>query len=147
MIIREYINKDSENRDRIFVEVKCEICKSIFNRQKRFLSTHTCSASCRNILNGVSIITKCGTCDKEIKVSKSRIKSINYCSRKCKDLSQATGYRLLAFKTYGEVCNRCGFNNVKALEVHHIDRDRTNNLIDNLEVLCCNCHSIEHRGT
>jgi hypothetical protein len=28
------------------------------------------------------------------------------------------------------------------LEVHHIDRDRTNNDIENLIILCCNHHRI-----
>jgi hypothetical protein len=42
-------------------------------------------------------------------------------------------------------CVRCGFNTYpKILGVHHKDRNRTNNSLDNLEVLCPNCHSIEH---
>lgn len=28
------------------------------------------------------------------------------------------------------------------LEVHHIDGDRTNNSLGNLQVLCCNCHAL-----
>lgn len=28
------------------------------------------------------------------------------------------------------------------LEIHHIDGDRTNNNIDNLKLLCCNCHGL-----
>lgn len=28
-----------------------------------------------------------------------------------------------------------------SLEIHHIDGDRTNNNVDNLQLLCCNCHS------
>lgn len=28
------------------------------------------------------------------------------------------------------------------IELHHIDGDRTNNLLENLKVLCCNCHSM-----
>lgn len=28
------------------------------------------------------------------------------------------------------------------LEVHHIDGDRTNNQLDNLQLLCCNCHAL-----
>jgi 5-methylcytosine-specific restriction endonuclease McrA len=28
------------------------------------------------------------------------------------------------------------------LEVHHKDGNRTNNNLDNLQLLCCNCHSI-----
>jgi 5-methylcytosine-specific restriction endonuclease McrA len=44
-----------------------------------------------------------------------------------------------------EKCNRCGFNSIKAiLGVHHRDRDRKNNALSNLEVLCPNCHSTEH---
>lgn len=27
------------------------------------------------------------------------------------------------------------------LEIHHIDGDRTNNVLDNLQLLCCNCHA------
>jgi 5-methylcytosine-specific restriction endonuclease McrA len=43
------------------------------------------------------------------------------------------------------VCNRCGFDaHPEILTVHHKDRDRSNNLTDNLEVLCPNCHALEH---
>ena len=27
-------------------------------------------------------------------------------------------------------------------EVHHVDGDRTNNEVDNLQLLCCNCHAL-----
>ena len=30
--------------------------------------------------------------------------------------------------------------------LHHKDRDRHNNDISNLEILCSNCHAIEHWG-
>lgn len=43
-----------------------------------------------------------------------------------------------------EVCERCGFSNIKVLEVHHKDRDRSNSSTENLEVLCPNCHKAEH---
>jgi len=42
-------------------------------------------------------------------------------------------------------CERCGYDAVpKILGVHHKDRNRNNNEIFNLEVLCPNCHSLEH---
>jgi 5-methylcytosine-specific restriction endonuclease McrA len=53
-------------------------------------------------------------------------------------------YRRRAYKKYGYKCNRCGFDNKKILLVHHKDRNRKNNNVDNLEVLCKNCHSLEH---
>lgn len=42
-------------------------------------------------------------------------------------------------------CSRCGWNIVPAiLELHHKDRNRKNVDINNLELLCPNCHSIDH---
>jgi 5-methylcytosine-specific restriction endonuclease McrA len=54
-------------------------------------------------------------------------------------------YKTRAYSFHGKACIRCGFNNPLALEIHHIDRNRHNNDLENLEVLCSNCHSIEHR--
>ena len=45
----------------------------------------------------------------------------------------------------GNTCECCGLstwlNNPITLEVHHINGDRTNNNLDNLQLLCPNCHS------
>jgi len=42
-------------------------------------------------------------------------------------------------------CNRCGWRDEpEVLHVHHRDRDRKNNRLANLEVLCPNCHAIDH---
>ena len=48
----------------------------------------------------------------------------------------------------GESCQRCGFVALHPaqLDVHHKDRDRTNNTPTNLETLCANCHRLEHAG-
>lgn len=40
-------------------------------------------------------------------------------------------------------CERCGAST--NLLVHHRDRNRHNNSLDNLETLCKRCHQIEHR--
>jgi 5-methylcytosine-specific restriction endonuclease McrA len=45
-------------------------------------------------------------------------------------------------KQSGSLCNRCKSSN--NLGVHHKDRNRSNNEISNLEVLCARCHRIEH---
>lgn len=51
-------------------------------------------------------------------------------------------YRKKAFRFYGKRCNRCGSE--ERIEVHHKDRDRKNNDLNNLEVLCKSCHVSEH---
>lgn len=56
-----------------------------------------------------------------------------------------SSYREKALNNIGIVCEQCGYSNVDALEVHHIDRNRTNNSIDNLKVLCANCHRLLHK--
>lgn len=49
-------------------------------------------------------------------------------------------------KKLGHVCDNCKMteweNTTIPLELHHIDGDRTNNKIDNLQLLCCNCHAM-----
>ncbi len=45
-------------------------------------------------------------------------------------------------QTKGTHCNRCGTQ--EKLCVHHLDEDRTNNELDNLETVCRRCHALEH---
>jgi hypothetical protein len=42
-------------------------------------------------------------------------------------------------------CERCGYSEeVGILVIHHKDRNRDNNDLGNLAVLCPNCHALEH---
>jgi 5-methylcytosine-specific restriction endonuclease McrA len=50
-----------------------------------------------------------------------------------------------AFHYKEHKCNHCGWNEVPGVLVtHHIDRNRSNGNIDNLEILCPTCHMVEH---
>jgi len=53
-------------------------------------------------------------------------------------------YTRIAFENLLSRCNRCKNKDLRVLEVHHKDRNRKNNKIENLEILCANCHKIEH---
>lgn len=56
-------------------------------------------------------------------------------------------YRFIAFNSFPSICNRCGLEAPeKQLEIHHKDRNRKNNELINLEVLCAKCHKEEHKG-
>jgi len=47
-------------------------------------------------------------------------------------------------KIRGKKCERCGLGIYEILQIHHKDRNRNNNDLDNLELICPNCHSKEH---
>lgn len=104
----------------------------------------------------------CALCQTSfIRSKSSESKSgLRFCSRSCKDEGQKVkynlreiwpshygtaeiGYREKAISFYGRACNRCGFDKVVA--VHHKDHNHRNDEIENLEVLCYNCHAVEHR--
>lgn len=60
-------------------------------------------------------------------------------------LSYTTGigdYVERAINHYGKICSIC--KSVENIEVHHIDFDRKNNEIENLQVLCKSCHRKPH---
>lgn len=105
-----------------------------------------------------NIITKkCICCNKEFRTEKRSEKEQTTCSRACSNTYYRSGsnnsnyttgigsYRKLAIDHYGAICKLCGYSNIDALEVHHIDKNRDNNTLSNLEVLCCNCHTLVHK--
>mgnify|MGYP001065304300 FL=1 len=50
-------------------------------------------------------------------------------------------YTKVAFQTYEAKCEKCGYDKyLEVLEVHHIDGDRSNNVPENLMILCPTCH-------
>lgn len=59
--------------------------------------------------------------------------------------SGALKYRLFKENVKQEICERCSIidwlGQKIAFELHHKDGDKYNNNINNLEVLCPNCHS------
>lgn len=70
---------------------------------------------------------------------------IKYDGRSSKDKvksQQALKIRLL--KNRGINCERCGYSKLEILQVHHRDRNRSNNRLSNLELVCPNCHYEEH---
>ncbi len=103
--------------------------------------------------NGRPLISKiqkvCPVCSSKFKTQPRKENEQITCSRACSNTHFRTkdgsgSYRERALKHYGYSCQKCGFSNLLALEVHHRDKDRNNNSINNLAVLCANCHRIEH---
>lgn len=52
--------------------------------------------------------------------------------------------KLRLLKTRGMCCERCGYEKYEILQVHHKDGNSRNNHMNNLELICPNCHYEEH---
>jgi len=146
-------------------EVKfCKICgKNLEGRQRKY-----CSEYCRNrnkyISEGYDVI--CQECGK---VFKSNNIDRRFCSNKCcaehksketinkwinceyslnSNLPLPKSIRLFLYEKTHYKCEDCGFEgynkatNNTILQIHHIDGNSGNNCIENLKVLCPNCHAM-----
>ncbi|QHV95124.1 HNH endonuclease signature motif containing protein [Spirosoma endbachense] len=66
-------------------------------------------------------------------------------------LASFTRIRDRLFKLRGRKCERCEwaevnpYNGFIPVQIDHIDGDRSNNALDNLIILCPNCHSLTEK--
>lgn len=148
----------------------CTTCDKRFYKkpsviQQSTTGKHYCSKECQYRGQKRGEYVNCTTCSKRIYKARSDFdKNITgqfFCSKKCQAVEQnafgalsnnfkgkdVKDYRVKAFRYLDHLCNRCGFNDhTKILQVHHKDANRSNNNIENLEILCPNCHCLEHFG-
>jgi endogenous inhibitor of DNA gyrase (YacG/DUF329 family) len=120
------------NKKRTKLSFTCPICGTIFN--KRYHSGF-CSTKCLNISKYNEFIKK--WLNKEISGSYNG-----------NDHSVNLKIKRFLFEKFNHKCQKCGwdkintFTNKIPLTIHHIDGDCTNSFLDNLELLCPNCHSL-----
>lgn len=172
MKIKEEYLIESGTRKRWYNIYTCDHCGIEYKKQKRLAEgatqEHYCSSKCFNSKESDSRVKLiCAHCNIEFFRSISTLNrskhGVYFCCREHKDIGQSYikeiqpehygtgtgehGYRLLALNKHGYKCMRCGYDkNNAAIVVHHKDHNRDNNLIENLEVLCANCHAIHHWG-
>lgn len=101
-------------------EISCVVCGKLVLAG---LNKKTCSRSCAN---------------------KNR-KGIKYKLNSPRDKVKTQGFlKIRLLKIRGKKCERCGFEKYKILQIHHRDRNKNNNDLNNLELICPNCHAEEH---
>lgn len=146
----------------------CESCKSEFQAHKtrheqgrhRF-----CSVACRQQSQRKQVDVQCSYCAAPLKRNPKKSKTcMFFCNNDCKyaaardeSISYRTGpigkgdarakaYRTRALRHYQHKCAQCGFDaHVALLDCDHIDSDRSNGNIENLQLLCVMCHAIKTR--
>lgn len=146
--------------------VKCKVCSKEFKVKPFWLKRgwgKFCSKSCQYFSQRNGQIVECFTCGKQVYKSQRKInhsKSGKYfCSKSCQTLwrnSEYSGerhpnwnggiysYRDILKRHKEEICSLCHTIDKRILAVHHIDRNRKNNNIENLVYLCHNCHYLVH---
>lgn len=150
----------------------CNYCQQEYQAEPRYLNRGQgifCSRSCstrhkNSLLPDLELNAACAYCNTMFHKPKSKKHNsrsgLYFCCREHKDLAQRIGgikeiqpphygetlrYRPLALRTLPKQCVRCGWDKIpEILEVNHIDCDRSNNDITNLEILCPTCHREYH---
>lgn len=89
---------------------------------------------------------ECPVCGSEFEDIVGGFREKTTCSHSCanvffktKDVNE-NNYRSIALRKKDNKCEICGESRLHVLEVHHMDYDRNNNKLNNLQILCANCH-------
>lgn len=146
-------SKISENR-----KFCSQSCSASFNNKKRIKNDELTINTKKRIRKLGKQIGICICCDKEIhKNNGNDVRK--YCSSKCQQIYQreikvnnnTASSRTLKFyliEKHGKSCMECGWDKVNPttgnvpIELEHIDGNSENNNLDNLKLLCPNCHSL-----
>ena len=131
--------------------------------------TKFCTEKCHQIFRTRRVQCICAECGKEFGKLPNQCKFLrDFCSRRCSTISKnrtrtrenhpnwkggRASYRVAALRFYGEICSNVKCDLVRTgilipeslLDVHHIDNNRKNGAMENLEVLCVWCHAKKTR--
>ncbi|MBK5215428.1 MAG: HNH endonuclease [Candidatus Pacebacteria bacterium] len=136
----------------------CFVCKIPIYRRPVEISKNEgrvfCSMSCYGLSSRKE--GPCAVCGKLMLASLNKKTCSRSCSNKYrigikyklgrpKDVART--FRILKLRLFeerGKKCERCGYNKHEILQVHHKNRKRTDNNVENLEIICPNCHYEEH---
>lgn len=140
----------------------CNICEKPIYRRPADIERGQGKVCCSQACFGKSCRTDklCPVCGKELINARNK----KTCSRTCanqkrtgirytgearKDkVKAASALKLRLVQQRGKSCERCGYSNTKILVVHHVKRRCDGGLddLDNLEIICPNCHAEIHYG-
>lgn len=137
---------------------QCVVCKKAIYRRPGILKLNQGRVYCSQPCYGKACRKEiaCRVCKKLVLAGANK----KTCSRTCANINRAgmqyTGSRpkdavvtlrrlkLRLLQKRGAQCERCGFTLGAVLQIHHRDRNHSNNTPSNLELLCPNCHATEH---
>ena len=154
-------------------QVQCKICSKGFYAKPNWLKNgwgKYCSRTCKSEGQKNGKFVECFICakavyktQKELRVSKSKK---YFCTKTCQTIwrnsivyvgkshwnwkgGEHVEYRdRLQGSGIRKYCRVCNTDDKRILCVHHLDKNRKNNALENLMWLCHNCHYlVHHHGT
>lgn len=157
---------EGDGRRRKAEHHNCENCDIKFLRRLGGKQRY-CKPKCASLARRNRIKLSCYNCSKIFERTKQKIdvtkNNVHFCSRTCKDYAQSLdgGCKEIQAPHYGSVdsnwicrividrldnpkCVQCYENKRYLLVVHHIDGNRNNNSLNNLEIVCGSCHMKRH---
>lgn len=137
------MHRTGNGRARQERQVKCQNCGNEFTVQAYQEGVAKfCSRKCQREGFKKTIHCRCDQCGKDFTKRPSEMMAKNYCSKLCYQVA-ITNVREQV--TARGKCERCGWHEeVGILRIHHKNRDRENNTLENLELLCPTCHDLDH---
>lgn len=167
----DYIwSNEYDGRWRKLYKIQCQVCnKPVFVPKHRVTKNKYCSPFCANQRQRNRLKAYCAFCNTEFERPVTHLNNsksgLNFCSRNCKDKAQRIGgleqiqpphynkgnsvasYRTRTLREKPNMCSLCGYaDDIRMLDVDHIDGKRSNNNLANLQILCVWCHALKTRG-
>lgn len=150
------------------VAVECKKCGKSFLTKPFFIKIGAgkfCSTKCQHEARRTGVWVACGGCKKEIYRTQKYLKASKskkyFCSKSCQTIwrnKEYSGVRHAHYKhgmaSYRNILKRagrrtecvlCKIKDERVIIAHHKDKDRTNNVPENLAWLCRNCHYLVHQ--
>lgn len=151
--VAKYCSRLCKNKVLPAIIKECLVCKESFEAHSN--NSKYCSPECYHAVDRKNRGFKvwiCLECKVEFRDSPSHPRK--YCSRLCTSKSRMNKFEaqystvrsMMIRRGMFKKCETCGYDeDTSILGAHHKDRNRHNNAIENLAVLCPNCHSRVHK--
>jgi len=137
----------------------CIICNSKYSVDfKTAKKSVSCSKICYEKHRGNLKIGECKYCGNDVfgRQTTNRRKDYLFCSKICcgrfkvKTIEPSPYSKKLYWNRIKNkekiCCEFCNIKDIHILTIHHVDENRNNNSLDNLQLLCYNCHyKIHHK--
>ena len=147
--------------------VKCQLCSKSFYTKPSWVKNgggKYCSLVCKYKGSRLGQNLPCYICGKVVYHPKGRIarskSKKNFCSKSCQTIWRNSYYvgekhgnyidgksmyrSVLSRNKIPAVCKLCKTIDKRVLAVHHLNRKKSDNRVENLVWLCHNCHHLVH---